>query len=227
MHKEIIMKSIINTLLSRFRAGKPFPDNGTLDRSCRRQKGPLNKPGFNVITTCPPLQPPAAHAESERLKEADMDNAYTPTPEEEEIYRKVRRQYVIEDVLTEADSADCRITLKDAEAIADIIIANDGGDIPYWTTVETYIDLYIRDALERQMQAEGLHKYEVTMSARLSRTVYVLAHDDAEARRLAESTLADYPLGGDDYKGSETDAVELPEGADFPVSDYLSASDNE
>lgn len=91
-----------------------------------------------------------------------METAYTPTLEEEEIYRKVRRQHTIEDVLTEADSADCCITLKDAEAIADIIIANDGGDIPYWTTVETYLDIYLQDALERQMEAEGLHKYEVT-----------------------------------------------------------------
>ena len=156
-----------------------------------------------------------------------MDNAYTPTPEDEEIYKKVRRQHTIEDVLTEADSFDCHITLKDAEAIADIIIANDGGDIPYWTTVETYLDIYIQDALERQMEAEGLHKYEVTMSAKLSRTVYVLARNDAEARRLAESTLTDYPLGDDDYKDSETNAVELPEGADFPMSDYLSASSNE
>ena len=156
-----------------------------------------------------------------------MKTAYTPTPEEEEIYKKVRRQYTIEDVLTEADSFGYHITLKDAEAIADIIIANDGGDIPYWTTVETYIDIYLRDALERQMEAEGLHKYEVTLSARLSRNVYVLAHNDAEARRLAESTLIDYPLGDDDYRESETNAVELSEGADFPMSDYINASGDE
>lgn len=151
-----------------------------------------------------------------------MDNkAYTPTPEEEAIYRRVEKHYVIKDVLSEAESSGCRVTPEDAEVIADMVIANDDGAIPYWTTIGTCLDIYLRDATEREMQKEGLRKYEVCCTERLSRTIHVLAHSEDEAKKTAEAYLLEDPLGSIDYADSDTLVTPLSDDAPFPYSDYL------
>ena len=153
-----------------------------------------------------------------------MDNkAYTPTPEEEAIYRRVERHYIAKDVLSEAESSGCRVTPEDAEAIADMVIANDDGNIPYWTNLETCLDIYIRDAGERQRQKQGLKKYEVCCSERLTRTIHVLAHSEEEAKKTAEAYLLEDPLGPIDYADSETLVTPLPDNAPFPYDDHLVA----
>ena len=150
-------------------------------------------------------------------------NAYTPTPEEEAIYRRVERHYVIKDVLSEAESSGCRVTPEDAEAIADMVIANDDGNIPYWTNLETCLDIYLRDATEREMQKEGLEKYEICCSEKLTRTIHVLAHSDEEAKKTVEAYLLEDPLGPIDYADSETLVTPLPDDAPFPYDDHLVA----
>lgn len=153
-----------------------------------------------------------------------MDNkAYTPTPEEEAIYRRVEKHYIAKDVLSEAESSGCRVTPEDAEAIADMVIANDDGAIPYWTTIGTCLDIYLRDATEREMQKEGLRKYEVCCSEKLTRTIHVLAHSEDEAKKTAEAYLLEDPLGPIDYADSDTLVTPLPDDAPFPYDDHLVA----
>lgn len=151
--------------------------------------------------------------------------AYTPTPEEEAVYRRVEKHYVIKDVLSEAESSGCRVTPEDAEAIAQMVIDNDDGNIPYWTNLGTCLDIYIRDAGERQRQKEGLKKYEVCCSEKLTRTIHVLAHSEEEAKMTAEAYLLEDPLGPIDYADSDTLVTPLPDDAPFPYDDHLVAGD--
>lgn len=148
---------------------------------------------------------------------------YTPTAEEEAVYRRVERHYIAKDVLSEAESSGCRVTPEDAEAIADMVIENDYGNIPYWTNLETCLDIYLHDATERKMQKEGLKKYEVCCSERLTRTIHVLAHSEEEAKNTAEAYLLEDPLGPIDYADSETLVTPLPDNAPFPYDDHLVA----
>ena len=139
-------------------------------------------------------------------------NAYTPTPEEEAIYRRVEKHYIAKDVLSEAEKSGCRVTPEDAEAIAQMVIDNDDGNIPYWTNLETCLDIYLRDATEREMQKEGLKKYDVCCSEKLTK-----------AKKTAEAYLLEDPLGPIDYADSDTLVTPLSDDAPFPYDDHLVA----